>query len=46
MGFCNLRVMKVNDGIVFDPHVAGVCVISLEENEAKALRDTLTKWLG
>jgi hypothetical protein len=46
IGFCNLRVTRVNGGIVFDPHVASVCVVSLGESEAKVLRDTLTEWLG
>jgi hypothetical protein len=37
---------KVNGEIVFDPHVTGCCVISLDETEARAVRDTLTEWLG
>lgn len=45
-GFCNLRLTKVNGEIVLDPHVAGCCVISLDEVEARAVRDTLTEWLG
>lgn len=45
-GFCNLRLTKVDGEIVFDPHVAGCCVISLDENEARTVRDTLTEWLG
>jgi hypothetical protein len=46
IGFCNLRVTRVDGGIVFDPHVASVCVVSLGEDEAEVLRDTLTEWLG
>ncbi len=45
-GFCNLRLAKVNGEIVLDPHVSGCCVISLDENEARTVRDTLTEWLG
>lgn len=45
-GFCNLRLTKVNSEIVLDPHVAGCCVISLEEDEARTVRDTLIEWLG
>lgn len=43
-GFCNLRLAKVNGEIVLDPHVAGCCVISLDETEARTVRDTLTEW--
>ena len=45
-GFCNLRMTKVNGEIVLDPHVAGCCVISFDENQATTVRDTLTEWLG
>jgi len=31
---------------VLDPHVAGCCVIVLDEDQAKAVRNTLTEWLG
>jgi hypothetical protein len=31
---------------VFDPHVTGSCVLTLAEDEAIALRDVLTQWLG
>jgi hypothetical protein len=40
-GFCNLRVTKVGDGIVLNPHVAGSCVIALDEAGTDALRDLL-----
>ena len=40
-GFCNLRVTKAGDGIVLNPHVAGSCVITLDEAGAAALRDLL-----
>lgn len=45
-GFCNLRLTKLSGKILFDPHVTGCCVISLDESEAKAVRDTLAEWLG
>ncbi|HWR48051.1 MAG TPA: hypothetical protein VN327_10640, partial [Pseudonocardiaceae bacterium] len=32
--------------IVLDPHVAGCCVIELDEDQAIAVRNTLTQWLG
>jgi hypothetical protein len=37
---------KVNSEIMFDPHVAGCCVISPDESQATTVRDTLTEWLG
>ncbi|MGH3889447.1 MAG: hypothetical protein ACRDSZ_23285 [Pseudonocardiaceae bacterium] len=45
-GFCNLRMTKLGDTIVLDPHVDGSCVIWLDEDEARAVRDKLTEWLG
>lgn len=45
-GFCNLRVSKTNNEIMLDPHVAGSCVISLDESGALKMRGTLTEWLG
>jgi hypothetical protein len=29
-----------------DPHVTGQCVLTLAEDEASALRNVLTEWLG
>ncbi|MDQ2790338.1 MAG: hypothetical protein DLM60_00775 [Pseudonocardiales bacterium] len=46
MGFTNLLVTKRDGTIVLDPHVDGSCVISLGEDGATALRNTLTEWLG
>lgn len=46
MGFANLMVSLQGDSVVFDPHVTGECLITLEEKSAKALRDILTEWLG
>ena len=45
MGFCNLRLTKVGDSIVLDPHVADCCVIELDQDQARAVRDTLIEWL-
>ena len=45
-GFANLMVSVNNGSIVFDPHVTGACVITLDEAEACLLRDLLTEWLG
>ncbi|MGH3811981.1 MAG: hypothetical protein ACRDUV_05930 [Pseudonocardiaceae bacterium] len=45
-GFCNLRVTKVDDDIVLDPHVAGCYVITLDEADTTALFDLLGEWLG
>ena len=45
-GFCNLRLTKVDGEIVLDPHVAGSCVITLDETAATALFDLLGEWLG
>jgi hypothetical protein len=41
-----LLVSKRDGTIVLDPHVAGSCVISLEEESATKLRDMLTDWLA
>jgi hypothetical protein len=46
MGFTNLVVSKRNGEIVLDPHVDGGCLLTLSEDEACALRDVLTEWLG
>jgi hypothetical protein len=44
-GFCNLRLTKVGDSIVLDPHVTDCCVIELDQDQARAIRDTLIEWL-
>jgi hypothetical protein len=46
IGFANLMVGQYGGTIVFDPHVTGACLISLDEDGAKTLRDLLTQWLG
>jgi hypothetical protein len=45
-GFTNLVVSKRNGEIELDPHLDGSCKLTLSENEACALRDALTEWLG
>ena len=37
---------KAGNGIVLDPHVAGSCVITLDEADATTLRDLLIEWQG
>jgi hypothetical protein len=46
IGFANLLVSMQSMWIVLDPHVTGFCVIVLDEEGAKALRDILMEWLG
>jgi hypothetical protein len=38
--------LKAGDGIVLNPHVAGSCVITLDEAGTDALRDLLIEWQG
>ena len=44
--FANLVVEKQGGEIVFDVHVAGACVIILEEEAATVLFEALRTWLG
>jgi protein-tyrosine-phosphatase len=44
--FTNVVVSKRNRMIELDPHVTGSCALTLTEDEAIALRDVLTHWLG
>lgn len=46
VGFANVVVSKRDGRIVFDPHATGACVLTLAEDQAVALRDALTRWLG
>jgi hypothetical protein len=46
IGFANLMVSKSDGTVVFDPHVTGSCLITLDDAGAGVLRDTLTEWLG
>ncbi|MGH3867992.1 MAG: hypothetical protein ACRDQ4_18080 [Pseudonocardiaceae bacterium] len=46
IGFANLMVSLQGRSVALDPHVTGECVITLEEQSAKTLRDILTEWLG
>lgn len=47
-GFCNLRVSvsRAHCEIMLDPHVTGSSLISLNEEGALTMRDTLTEFLG
>jgi hypothetical protein len=45
-GFTNLVATKRDGYVELDPHVTGQCVLTLAEDEAIALRDALTEWLG
>jgi hypothetical protein len=42
----NLIVSTRAGMIKIDPQVAGACVITLDEDNACALRDKLTEWFG
>jgi hypothetical protein len=44
--FANVVVSKRGGTIELDPHVTGACVLTLADDEALALRDALTRWLG
>jgi hypothetical protein len=46
IGFANLLVSMQGGWIVLDPHVTGECVIALDEEGGKKLRNILTEWLG
>ena len=46
VGFANLMVSERGGTVMFDPHVTGACVISLDEEGARMLRDLLTGWFG
>ena len=46
IGFANLMVSMQSGSLVFDPHVTGECLITIDEDGAKTLRDLLTHWLG
>jgi hypothetical protein len=45
-GFTTLMVSKRDGTIMLDPHIDGSYVISLDQDGATALCDTLTEWLG
>jgi hypothetical protein len=45
-GFANVVVSKRDGMIELDMHATCACVLTLAEDEAIALRDTLTRWLG
>lgn len=45
-GFTNLVATKRDGVIELDPHVTGQCLLTLAEDQAIVLRDTLTEFLG
>jgi hypothetical protein len=46
-GFTNLLVTKLSDGrIQFDPHVTGVCTVTVAEDSARMVMEALARWLG
>ena len=46
VGFTNLVVSKRGGQIELDPHAAGACKITIDENGARVLRDALIEWFG
>ena len=44
--FANLLVSKRDGEIGLGPYADGSCVITLDEDEATAVRDVFTEWLG
>jgi hypothetical protein len=46
VGFANVVVSERGGTIELDPPATGACVLMLAEDEAVALRDVLTRWLG
>jgi hypothetical protein len=42
----NVVLTERGGEIKFDPHATGSCVITLDEDAASAVRDTITEWLG
>ncbi|MGH3856974.1 MAG: hypothetical protein ACRDR6_26530 [Pseudonocardiaceae bacterium] len=44
--FANLVLEKQDGEIIFDPHVTGECVLILDEDAARVVRDALIEWLG
>jgi hypothetical protein len=45
-GFTNLAVSKRGGAIELDPHVTGQCLLTLDEDAARVLHETLGEWLG
>jgi hypothetical protein len=42
--FTNVVLTKRGGEIKFGPHATGSCVITLDEDVASAVRDTITEW--
>ena len=46
IGFTNLVATKRGGAIELDPHVTGQCLLTLDEDAARALYEALGEWLG
>ncbi|MGH3720172.1 MAG: hypothetical protein ACRDRI_15280 [Pseudonocardiaceae bacterium] len=46
VGFTNLVVSTRGGVVVLDPHAAGACKITIDEDGARVLRDALVVWFG
>lgn len=46
VGYVNLVVSKLGGEITLDAHAVGACVLTLDEDGARTLREALTDWLG
>ncbi|MGH3770611.1 MAG: hypothetical protein ACRDRW_04310 [Pseudonocardiaceae bacterium] len=46
VGSTTLVVSTRGGVITLDPHAAGVCTITIDEDGGRVLRDALIKWLG
>jgi hypothetical protein len=46
IGFTNLVVTKRDNTIELDPHATGRCLLTLDEDAARVLHQTLGEWLG
>jgi hypothetical protein len=46
IGWTNLVVSKRDGQVELDPHVDGSCVLTLDEDAARALHEALGAWLG
>ncbi len=45
-GFTNLVVTRERGVVVFDPHVDGSCLVSIDDAAARELHQALGLWLG
>jgi hypothetical protein len=44
-GFTNLVVTQRDGNIVLDPHATGQCLLTLDNDAARTLHETLKEWL-